>query len=84
MRYLLEITPKAEKEYLKLPKPIQEKTRRKVLLLEDNPRPYGSKRLKNTDFHRLRVGDYRVVYSINEDARLVKVLSVEHRKDVYR
>lgn len=84
MSYRLDITPKAEKEYLRLPKPAQEKARQKIILLEDSPRPYGSKRLKNTDFHRLRVGDYRIVYSINEEDRLVKILSIEHRKDVYR
>ncbi len=84
MSYQIEITSKVEKDYLKLPKDWQGKARSKILSLEDNPRPYGSKRLKNTDFHRLRVGDYRVVYSINEEKKLVKILSIGHRKEVYR
>jgi mRNA interferase RelE/StbE len=84
VNYLIEITSKAEKDYLRLPKEWQDKARSKILTLEDNPRPYGSKKLKSTDFHRLRVGDYRVVYSIYEEKKLVKILSIGHRKEVYR
>jgi len=84
VKYKINITPAAEKEYLKLPRQVQEKARIKILALEDNPRPYGSKKLKNTDFYRLRLGDYRIVYAVYEEKKLVKILAMGHRRDVYR
>lgn len=84
MSYEIEITQKAEKEFLKLPPPWQEKTRDKILALEDNPRPAGSKKLKNTPFFRVRAGNYRVIYFINEEKKVIKILAIGHRKDVYR
>ena len=49
------------------------------------PRPVGSQKLQGTDHaYRLRVGDYRVVYTISEGSNTVTVTRVRHRKDVYR
>ena len=84
MGYSLEIISKAEKEFLKLPDAIQRKIRRQILALENNPRPFGSSKLRNSEFHRMRTGDYRVIYSIDDKNKVVKVLSVAHRKEVYR
>ena len=83
-KYSVEIVPKAEKEFLKLPNPLRNRIRGKILGLEIDPKPFGSKKLKETDFHRIRIGDYRIIYSIQENSRLVKVLSIAHRKEVYR
>ncbi len=84
MGYVLEIVPKAEKEYLKLPHTAQSKIKRNILSLENNPRPVGSKKLRESPYYRIRTGDYRVVYSINDDTKVAKVLSIAHRKEVYR
>ncbi len=84
MSYEIEITQKAGKEFLKLPATWQEKARDKILSLEDNPRPAGSKKLKNTPFFRVRTGNYRIIYFINEEKRVIKILAIGHRKDVYR
>jgi mRNA interferase RelE/StbE len=52
--------------------------------LAENPRPCGSKKLKGAeDLWRIRVGDYRVIYTIRDDELIVLVVRVAHRKDVY-
>lgn len=53
--------------------------------LADEPRPAGSQKLQGTDHtYRIRVGDYRVVYTVSEDPQVVTVIRVRHRRDVYR
>ncbi len=83
-KYSVEIISKAEKEFMKLPEFIKAKIRKQILLLEENPRPFRYKKLKETEYYRIRNSDYRVVYSINDKIKVVKVLSIAHRKDVYR
>ena len=84
MGYIVEIVPKAEKEFLKLSEVLRKKIRNKILSLEENPRPFGSKKLRETEYFRIRVGDYRIVYSIDDNSKKAKILSIAHRKDVYR
>jgi len=83
-KYAIEIIPKAEKEFLTLPDNVRVKIREKILSLEDNPRPFGCKKLKETEYYRLRIGNYRVIYSVDDKLKIAKVLSIAHRKDVYR
>lgn len=53
--------------------------------LAENPRPYGSEKLEGFEsMYRIRQGDYRVVYEIDDAERIVFVIKVRHRKDVYR
>jgi mRNA interferase RelE/StbE len=82
--YIVEIVPKAEKEFLKLSKVLRKNIRSKILSLEENPRLFGSKKLRETDYFRIRAGDYRIVYSIDDSSKKIKILSIAHRKDVYR
>jgi len=52
--------------------------------LPDNPRPAGSKKLKGQENrHRLRVGDYRVLYEIHKKEVVILVVRIRHRKDAY-
>jgi mRNA interferase RelE/StbE len=83
-KYSIEIVAKAEKEFLKLPETAKKRVREKILLLENNPRPFGSKKLRGTEYYRIRIGDFRVIYSIHDNNKIVKILSVAHRKDVYK
>ena len=84
-KYAIEIIPKAEKEFLTLPDDnVRVKIREKIFSLEDNPRPFGCKKLKETGYYRLRSGSYRVIYSVDDKLKIAKVLSIAHRKDVYR
>lgn len=53
--------------------------------LVDNPRPFGSKKLRGgRSTHRVRVGDYRILYDVNDDALMVEVSRVAHRRNAYR
>jgi mRNA interferase RelE/StbE len=83
-KYSIEILPKAEKEFLKLPDNFKNLIKKAILQLENNPRPFGVKKLRETEYYRIRVGDYRVLYSISDRNRLIKILSIAHRKEVYK
>jgi mRNA interferase RelE/StbE len=83
-KYSIEIVPKAEKEFLKLPQNFKNNIKKAILQLESNPRPFGIKKLRETEYYRIRVGDYRVLYSISDSSQLVKILSIAHRKEIYR
>lgn len=82
--YRVDIVPKAEKEFLKLPETVQRSLAKKLLSLEIDPRPSGSKKLKETDYYRIRAGAYRVICAISDADKAVKVLSIGHRRDIYR
>jgi mRNA interferase RelE/StbE len=84
MRYALEITPSAQRQFRKLPNIIQEHIIPKMLSLEIQPRPIGVKKLQAFDYYRIRIGDYRIVYSIDDKSQIVKILDLGHRKDIYR
>ncbi len=84
MKYVVEITSSAQRQFKNLPASLQDHLIPKILSLESNPRPVGVTKLQAFDYYRIRIGDYRIVYSINDKARLVKVLDLGHRKDIYR
>jgi len=84
MKYTVEITSSAQRQFKKLPEGIQDHLILRILALESNPRPSGVKKLQVFEYYRIRMGDYRVVYSINDKAHLIKVLDLGHRKDIYR
>jgi mRNA interferase RelE/StbE len=55
-----------------------------VQALADNPRPLGRGKLAGGDRYRIRCGAYRIVYSIEDELRIVLVVKIGHRKDIYR
>jgi mRNA interferase RelE/StbE len=77
-------TKLAEKDLNKLDTKLGFKILEKIKELSESPRPQGSKKLKTTDYYRLRVGDYRVVYEIDDSNESITVYKIRHRKDVYR
>jgi mRNA interferase RelE/StbE len=84
-RYRVEIAPAAQRELSKLPKNVKKRIDERILALAENPRPPGSKKLEGADdFHRIRVGDYRIVYQIKDKVLLVLVVRIGHRREVYR
>jgi mRNA interferase RelE/StbE len=84
-KYRLEITPAARRELSKLPKNIQKRVDEHIQALAGNPRPPGCKKLQWEDgFHRIRVGDYRIVYQIKDKVLLVLVIRIGNRREVYR
>ena len=83
--YRIEFTRSAEKDLRKIDRSRIAAILRKIEQLPFNPRPDGSKKLAGADrTYRIRVGDYRVVYEVEDDVLLVLVIRVAHRKDVYR
>jgi mRNA interferase RelE/StbE len=55
-----------------------------ILSLENDPRPQGSRKLRGLEAYRLRVGAYRILYTIDDGIQTVEIIAVGHRKDVYR
>lgn len=85
MIYIVEILPKATKQLDKLPQEIRNKILEKILTLKLNPRPSGIKALKgNKGLLRLRIGEYRVIYSIEDDRLIITIIEVRHRSKIYR
>ena len=85
MAYSVELRPSARRELLNLPRRDQIRLIRAMDALSDAPRPPGVKKLTGLDdLYRIRVGDYRVIYQIQDDRLVVLVVRIGHRKDVYR
>ena len=81
--YTVLILPSAPKQLDKLPNVIATRIENKLLELEQDPRPPGCKKLKGRDAWRVRIGDYRVIYEINDGKLIVTVITVGHRREVY-
>lgn len=84
MSYTVSLKRSAEKELRDLTKSERERVAAAILDLRENPLPPGIKKLKNMDGYRLRVGDYRILYTVNEKERTLEVYAIGHRRDVYR
>jgi len=83
--YTLLLTASAEKDLRKLPRPILERIHAKILMLRTDPRPAGATKLSgNLEGWRVRVGDYRIVYQIDNTAQTITLARVRHRREVYR
>ena len=81
--YKITITPSAIKELEDIPKKIAQLIVKRVWQLALNPRPIGSQKLSGQDRYRIRQGDYRVVYGINDLIRTVDVVKIGRRREVY-
>jgi mRNA interferase RelE/StbE len=82
--WTVEVQRPAEKELAALPLQAGERVASALRAMEDDPFPHGVKKLKARDGYRVRVGDYRILFTVNRAARLVRVGAIGHRKDVYR
>ncbi|WP_236793854.1 type II toxin-antitoxin system RelE/ParE family toxin [Amycolatopsis sp. GM8] len=83
--YGIEWRPAARKELDRLDRPVRARILRKIAALADDPRPHGVVRLTGTsDLWRIRIGDYRVVYTIEDNRLIVTVVRVAPRGAVYR
>ncbi len=82
--YKIEIKKSAAKEIYKLPKKTIKRVIEKIQALSDTPRPDGCKKLSGDEKYRIRVSDYRILYSIDDNLIVIFVVRVGHRKDIYR
>ena len=85
MAYTVVISKSVQKQIQQLPQSSQGRVQTKLLGLKAEPRPPGALKLKGYDAqYRLRVGDYRIRYEIDDDDLMVKVLQCKHRRDIYK
>ena len=85
MTYAIEVLPAAERDLRKVHPQMRARIRGAVLKLAAEPRPPGARALKDRPgYMRVRVGDYRIIYTIEDDGVWVIVVRVGHRRDVYR
>jgi mRNA interferase RelE/StbE len=84
LSYRLVISRRAQKSIANLQVVERNRIEDAISSLAENPRPPGCVKLKGSEDWRIRVGDHRVVYGIRDEERIVEVLNVGRRKDVYR
>ncbi len=78
------ITKRAEKELDKISDPLSKTIAKHILKLADNPYPINSKKLEGKDNYRIRIGSFRIIYTINKKKKEITILRVADRKTIYR
>jgi mRNA interferase RelE/StbE len=85
MLYSIQFTPRAQRDFSTLDRAIQQRLRRHIDQLAENPFPIGAKKLHAEEpFYRIRVSDYRIIYQVEASELLVIVVKIGHRREVYR
>ncbi len=84
MNYQVSLKRSAQKELDTLQGSLFHRIKRKLLALEENPRPVGVQKLHGQEAYRIRIGDYRILYLIDDATQHVEIISVAHRREVYR
>ena len=82
--YKLTIKKSAARELKDIPRKDLRRITKRILSLADNPRPAGSEKLAVKSCYRVRQGDYRIIYSIDEPKRIVDIIKIGHRREIYR
>jgi len=81
--YRIEVRPAAARALRKLDPSICPRIQGAIALLAQDPRPPASRPLRGRQGFRVRVGDYRIIYTVSDDVLLVVVVTLGHRRDVY-
>lgn len=84
MMYSLYLSKKNLKELEDIPEPYYSKIKKEIYALEENPFPNGCIKLTNENAYRIRVGNYRIIYEVNENILTISIVKIGHRKDVYK
>lgn len=85
MSYQVEFSNQAEKQFKDLPQQIQSRLQLRIDALVENPRPSGVKKLEGAENqYRIRIGEYRLVYQIQDAILLIILVRIGHRSEVYR
>jgi mRNA interferase RelE/StbE len=82
--YSVLIKSSAAKELERLPEKLRRQLAKRIRALGENPRPVGAEKLTGEELYRVRQGDHRVIYSIEDAVLTVLVIRVGNRRDVYR
>ncbi len=83
-KYEISVKKSAVKELDDIPKKELQKIIKKIQALSSEPRPQGSQKLSHKEQYRIRQGDYRVIYYIDDDNLTVHIIKVGHRREIYR
>jgi len=81
--YELLVLPAAQKDLDKLEAPVFAHILKKIRALSEDARPPGSLKLTDEDGYRIRTGDYRILYRIDDALKRIYIYRIKHRKDVY-
>ena len=85
MKYEVEVKKSVQKSFNKLPIKIKKSVGRKLLQLKKFPEISGMRKLsKPLNGYRLRIGNYRVLFTVNSENQLITIYSIDHRKAVYK
>ncbi len=84
MKYQVQVVKRAAKSLARLPRTEARRILDKIAELEDNPKPPGSKKLQGYELFRLRVGNWRIIYAIEDNVLLILVVSIKSRGEVYK
>jgi len=82
--YTVRVKDSAERELRKLPRKDNQRVLNRLQALASDPRPPGAVHLAGEDAYRVRQGDYRIVYTIDDLNRIVLVTKIRHRREAYR
>jgi len=82
--YRLEISLIAHRQIKDLSPRFARRINEAIAQLANEPRPVGAKKLMGIEGYRIRVGDYRILYVVNDASRLITVYGVKHRREAYR
>lgn len=84
MSYRIEVRPAALRALRKVHPDDRKRIQGAIALLGQDPRPPGATSLRGRDGMRVRIGDYRIIYTVQDDVLLVVVVTLGHRKEIYR
>ena len=82
--YAVFLKPRAERDLDRLPVAVARRIWQRLVTLGADPRPSAATKLEGSDAYRLRIGDYRAVYLVDDRQRKVEIIRVAHRREVYR
>lgn len=82
--YKIFILPQAQKDLDNLQTKTFKQIKNKILLLPQNPRPFGCLKLTAEEGYRLKTGDYRILYRIDNKQKIIFIYRIKHRKEAYK
>lgn len=82
--YEIRLHPQAARAFRRLHDPLRSRIAAAIDALGSDPRPAGTSKLAGRDDYRIRVGDHRIVYAVDDSERLVLIARIAHRREIYR
>lgn len=84
VKYKITLKKSAARELENIPKKNLQRIIKRIQSLAENPRPHGAQKLSGQERFRIRQGDYRIVYSIEDKDSIIDIVKIGHRREIYR